>query len=61
MLRNKPKKLQSVFILCETYNAYKIMITDLAFKDALPVLFRSELFTCYILTIFRQSNQLPLI
>jgi len=28
------------------------------FKDAMPVSFRSELFTSYILTIFKQRNLL---
>jgi len=29
------------------------------FKDAMPVFFRSILFTSYILTIFKQQNLLP--
>jgi len=29
------------------------------FKDAMPVSFSSDLFTCYILTMFRQWNLLP--
>jgi len=29
------------------------------FKDAMPVSFSSELFTSYILTNFKQWNQLP--
>ena len=31
------------------------------FKDAMPVSFRSELFTSYIFTIFKQRNLLPYI
>ena len=34
---------------------------DKMFKDAMPVSFRSELFTSYILTTFKQGNILPLI
>ena len=36
-------------------------VKELAFtvKDAMPVSFRSELFTSYILTIFKQCNPLP--
>jgi len=37
---------------------YKKLI-KLKFKDAMPVSFRSELFTSYILTIFKQWNLLP--
>jgi len=29
------------------------------FKDAMPVSFRSELFTSYILTILKRQNILP--
>jgi len=29
------------------------------FKDAIPVYFKSEVFTSYILFIFKQWNQLP--
>jgi len=31
----------------------------LCFKDAMPVSFRSDVFTSYILTIFKQLNLLP--
>jgi len=43
----------------------KVQITTTVFleiaKDAMHVSFRSELFTSYILTIFKQCNILPLI
>jgi len=40
---------------CTIYHS----ILQLNLKDAMPVSFRSELFTSYILTIFKQRNLLP--
>ena len=44
-----------------TYSLFKKILRDLYFKsikDAMPVSFRSELITSYILTIFKQRNLL---
>ena len=44
---------------CEVRNKYYIISRFKKVKDAMPVSFRSELFTSYILTIFKQRNILP--
>jgi len=51
--------LRTCIHTCTTVHVYIVLqaigvIENLLFKDAMPVSFRSELFTSYILTLFKQ-------
>ena len=58
--KNKPSPINSV-----NYFLYRMKVNGshnrltLNIKDARSLSFRSELFTSYILTIFKQLNRLP--
>jgi len=67
--RNKTLK-KTLNFMCNIYdiiwpnhnardNGYKCLFRQAKIKDAMPVSFRSELFSPYILTIFEQWNLLP--
>ena len=44
-----------------SFSAGSCQLHKITIKDAMPVSFRSELFTSYILTIFNQRNPLQFI
>ena len=51
--------MRTVFEFYVSFAVFLVATFNVSFKDAKSVSFRSELFTSYILTIFKQRNLLP--